>query len=359
MRTVAVISVLLATVVLCSSTGAAAATPITLVHGKRIIDIAASPRALVWRSYSAPAFPVGPHCNAVIRRLRWSGGGVRTAFRCNPESQGDRGEMVVGTSAILFTRVFVEAQGCCDHELLTHLRTPSRPGIDSSYHQFGCGGDDVGGLAARGSLAAYGRLDWTSTYCPGNPDTGTETLTGGGVYTMLLPAGQPQPLAGTPPPALLDLSTTRLALVPYDLSNPPVNAVPGELPEIQVWNLATQSLERTIAETGVIRALAVGGDQIAVMVDQAGAVRIDRFSASTGLRTTSRAISAEATPALAVSYRWIVYTVGRTIRVLNTRTNRVHTAATLAHPPGKVLAARGKAIWIAGRGTFIRAAPLS
>jgi hypothetical protein len=96
-----------------------------------------------------------------------------------------------------------------------------------------------------------------------------------------------------------------------------------------------------------------------VMVDEAGAVRIDRFSASTGLRTTSRAISANATPALAMSYRWIVYTVGRAIRVLNTRTNRIHTAATLAHPPGKVLAARGKAIWIAGRGTLIRAAPLS
>jgi hypothetical protein len=353
------ISVLCTAVLVCSSTGAAASTPTTLVHGKRIIDIAASPRALVWRSYSAAAFPVGPRCNAVIRRLRWSGGGVRTAFRCNPQSQGDRGEMVVGTSAVLFTRVFVEAQGCCDHELLTHLRTPSRPGIDSSYHQFGCGGDDVGGLAARGGLAAYRRLNWTSTYCPGNPDTGIETLTGGGVYTLSLPAGGPQALVGAPPPALLDLSATRLALVPYDLSNPPVNAVPGGLPEIQVWNLATRSLERTIAEAGVIRALAMGGDQIAVMVDEAGAVRIDRFSASTGLRTTSRPISAEAAPALAVSYRWIVYTVGRRIRVLNTRTNRIHTAATPAHPPGKVVVARGKAIWIAGRATLIRAAPLS
>jgi hypothetical protein len=267
--------------------------------------------------------------------------------------------MVVGTSAVLFTRSFVEAQGCCDTELLTHLRTPSRPGIDSSFHFFGCGGDNIQGLAARGRLAAYGKLDWTSTYCPGNPDTGTETLTGGGVYTLPLPGGHPQQLVGTPPPAFIGLSTTRLALVPYNLSSPPVNALPSALPEIQVWNLATRSPERTIPETGVIRALAMGGDRIVVMVDEAGGRRIDCFSASTGLRTTSRAISTEAMPALAVSYHWIVYTVGRTIRVLNSRTNAIRTVATLAHPPWQVLAARGKAIWIAGRGTLIRAAPLS
>ncbi len=175
---------------------------------------------------------------------------------------------------------------------------------------------------------------------------------------MALPNGRPKRLVGTPPAASLGLTTSRLALVPYDMSNPPVNRPPGPLPEIQIWNLVTRSLERTIPERGVIRALAMSGDQIVVMVGVNG-LRLDRFSASTGLRTTSRAISTEAAPTLAVYERWIVYAVGSTIRVLNTQSNRIRIVATLAHPPHGVIAARGRAIWLAGTGTRIVATPLS
>ena len=191
----------------------------------------------------------------MIQSRRWSTGAVRTVFRCKPRSEGDPGEMAVGTSATVLTRVFLHFEGCCDSEFVTNLRTGGKAGIDSSDHLFGCGGDDIRGLAARGGLAAYGTLDWTSTSCPGNPSIGTETLTGGGVSTLPLPPGSPRPLVGAPPPAFIALSTTRLALVPYDLSNPPINRAPDPLPEIQIWNLATRSLERTILETAVVRAL--------------------------------------------------------------------------------------------------------
>jgi hypothetical protein len=354
------LSVPFAAVLLSGSTGAAfASTPTILVHGTRIISIAASSRALVWRSYSAAPYRGGPRCDAVIRSRRWGSGSVRTVFRCKPRSEGEPyGEMAAGASATVFTRVFLDFGGCCDSEFVTHLRTAARAGIDASDHFSGCGGDDIRGLAARGNLAAYGKLEWTSTSCPGNPDIGTETLTGGGVYTFPLPAGQPRPLAGTPPPAFIALSPTRLAVVPYDLTNPPVNKAPDPLPEIQIWDLATRSLERTIPETGVIRALAMSGDQIVVMTGVNG-LRLDRFSASTGLRTTSRAISTKAAPTLAVYDRWIVYPVGSTIRVLNTRSNRIRIVATLAHPPHGVIAARGRAIWLAGTGTRVVATQLS
>jgi hypothetical protein len=240
---------------------------------------------------------------------------------------------------------------------VTHLRTAGREGIDSSDHFFGCGGDDIRGLAARGSLAAYAKLDWTSTSCPGNPNIGTETLTGGGVYTFSLPAGQPRPFGGTPPPAFIALSTTRLAVVPYDLTNPPIDRPPNPLPEIQIWDLTTRSLERTIPETAPIRALAMSGDQVVVMAGLNG-LRLDRFSASTGLALTSRGISSDAAATLAVYDRWIVYPVDRTIRVLNTRSNRVRIIATLAHPPHGVLAVRGRAIWLAATGTRVVATSL-
>ena len=356
---VAAFCVLFETALLSVSAGAFASTPTILVHGKRITSIAANSRALVWRSYSAAPYRGGPRCDAVIRSRRWGGDSVRTVFRCKPRSEGDPySEMAASASATVFTRVFLNFGGCCDSEFVTHLRTAARAGIDASDHFFGCGGHDIRGLAARGNLAAYGKLEWTSTSCPGNPNIGTETLTGGGVYTLPLPNGRPKRLVGTPPAAFLGLTTSRLALVPYDMSNPPVNRPPGPLPEIQIWNLVTRSLERTIPETGVIRALAMSGDQIVVMVGVNG-LRLDRFSASTGLRTTSRAISTEAAPTLAVYDRWIVYPVASTIRVLNTHSDRIRIVATLAHPPHGVIAARGRAIWLAGTGTRIVAMPLS
>ena len=347
----------LAAATMSAAAAAAAPPPTILVHGMRITSIAATSRMLVWRSYSAAPYRGGPTCDAVIRSRRWGSGLVRTVFRCKPRSEGEPGEMALGTSGTVFTRVFLHFGGCCDSEFLTNLRTAARPGIDSSDHFSGCGGDDIRGLAARGGLTAYGKLEWTSTSCPGNPDIGTETLTGGGVYTFP-PGGNPLPLVGTPAPAFIALSTTRLAVVPYDLANPPVNAAPGPLPEIQIWNLATRSLERTIPETAVIRALAMRGDQVVAMVGLHGR-RLDRFSASTGLRTASRAVSSVTAPSLAVYERWIVYPVGRTIRVLNTRSNRVRIVATLARPPRGVLAVRGRAIWLAGTGTRISAVPLS
>jgi len=57
----------------------------------------------------------------------------------------------------------------------------------------------------------------------------------------------------------------------------------------------------------------MSGDQVVVTVG-IHSLRVDRFSASTGLRTATRALSSEAAPSLAVYDRWIVYPVDRTIR---------------------------------------------
>ena len=342
---------------LVTAPGASAATPKLLVHGRQITSIDANSGSLVWRAYSAP-WSGGPGCNTVIRRLHWGSPKVSVIFRCDPRRpSGDAGEMAMGSSTVVFSRMFLEGQGCCDTEFRTQLRTVATPAIDSSFHHFGCGGKDILGLAARGNAAVYGRLEWTSTYCPGNPTTGTETLTGGQMFTMALSSGRTQALAGAPPAGLLGVSPTRMALVPYDLSNPPVNKLPGTLPEIQIWNLATRSLERTIHETGEIDALQIRGDQIAALVDRAGAFHIDRFAASTGDALGSRPISGPAAPLLALYRQWVVYVVGRKIVALNTNTHRVHVIARPSYRPTQLLAVRGQAVWLAN-GDRILAAPL-
>jgi hypothetical protein len=336
---------------------ASAATPKLLVHGRHISSIDANTGALVWRADSAAAAN-GGSCASVIRRRAWRSPAVRVLFRCDPRHESDSsGDMAMGTSAVLFSRVYVEGQGCCDTEFRTSLRTIARPAVDTSFHHFGCGGDDILGLAARANIGVYGKVEWTSSSCPGNPSTGTETLTGGGLFTMALPSGQPRSLAGTPPAGLLGVSPTRVALVPYDLSNPPVNELPGTLPEIQLWNLAARSLERTVPETGEIQALQIRGDQLAVLVDQAGISRIDRFSASTGAAEGSRSLAFAARPMLALYRQWVVYVVGKKIVALNTSTHAVHVVARPTYAPGQILAVRGHVVWTA-RGDRILAVPL-
>ena len=110
----------------------------------------------------------------------------------------------------------------------------------------------------------------------------------------------------------MDLSSSRLALVPYDIAAGTVDAFPPPKPEIQLWNLSKRVRERTIAETGVIRALAMRGDLVAVLVDDgAGNLRIDRFSASTGAPGGTTAVPASTAPMLAVYYQWVVYEAAR------------------------------------------------
>jgi hypothetical protein len=343
---------------LLGAAGASAATPRLLVHGRHISSIDANTGSLVWRADS-PRASNGGSCASVIRRRAWASSAVRVLFRCDPRNEGDSsGQMAMGSSAVLFSRIYVEGQGCCDTEFRTNLRTIPTPAIDSSFHHFGCGGDDILGVAARGSIGVYGKVEWTSSSCPGNPSTGTETLTGGGLFTIALPSGQPRSLAGTPPAGLLGVSPTRVALVPYDLSNPPVNDLPGTLPQIQVWNLATRSLERTIPETGAITALQIRGDQLAVLVDHAGSSRIDRFSASTGAAEGSRLLVSQAQPMLALDRQWVVYVVGKKIVALNTNTHAVHVVARPTYAPAQILAMRGQVVWTA-RGDRILALPLA
>jgi hypothetical protein len=341
---------------LIAAPAASAAAPQLLVHGSNIYSIDANSRALVWRAETRPTAS-SPSCSAVIRQRRWRGSPAAVLFRCNSRQDEFPGDMAMGASTVAFSRVYVEGQGCCDTELRTILRTTGRAGLGSSFHYIGCGGDDIRGMAAHGNTAVYGRLVWTTTNCPGNPSTGTETLTGGGVSTLNLSSGAARPLAGTPPAAFLGVSSTRLVLVPYDLTNPPVNALPGSLPEIQVWNLGTRSQERTIPETGQVVALAVRGDEIAVMVDDAGSVRIDRFSASTGAAEGSDPVPSTARPMLALYYRWAVYVAGKTVSALDTETGRVHVVARPTYAPAQLRAARGQAVWLA-HGDRILAAPL-
>ena len=326
---------------------AAAAAPAVLVRTQTSITAIAANSAWLGlrRDHRSPRFV--PGCVTVINRRGWTTGAITNVFRCNQNGQEeDSVGFALGRSATAWITGLYQSQGCCDVEEAMSLRTPAGGVRDSSFHRVGCGGNELVNLVARGAFAAYTRAIWTTSSCPGNPTTGTDSVTGGGVRTLRLPTGQPRTLPGSPPARFLGLSRKRLALVPYDLTTGIVNRYPPALPEIEVWGLRSRKLRRTIAESGVITAMAMYGDRIAVLVENgSGNLRIDRFSATTGAATGSASVARTTAPMLAMYYRWAVYVVGHEVTAVNMHNGSTHAIAASADRPRQILAVRGKAVW--------------
>jgi hypothetical protein len=298
----------------------------------------------------------------VINRRGWATGAITNVFRCNQNGQEeDSAGFGLGRSATAWVTGLYQSQGCCDLEEAMSLHTPAGGVRDSSFHRVGCGGNELVSLVARGAFAAYTKAIWTTSSCPGNPTTRTDSVTGGGVHTLRLPQGQPRTLPGSSPARFIGLSRTRVALVPYDLQTSVVNSYPPPLPVIQVWGLGSRAPQRAIAETGTILALAMYGDQIAVLVQAgSGNRRIDRFSASTGAAKGSTRVGSATGATLAIYYRWTVYVAGNTVKAINTRNGSIHTIAISRARPRQVVAVRGKVAWFTttGNGSRVLAAAL-
>ena len=324
---------------------ASAQVTVLVATHHEIEDIDADSSWLVWRHDRGPRRRQ-PSCVTVIRRRSWATGALATLYRCTTEDLPE--EMAVTGSTVVWTRNVLEFGGCCDSEFDMRLRrVGSRTPLDRAYRQFGCGGDELGPLDAYAGMAAYTKSIWTSTFCPGNPDTGRDSMTGGDVRLFRARSGSPSVIAGTPPAAFLALSPTRLVLVPYDLAAGTINFPPPPKPEVLVWSLDSRARERTIPETGTIAAVAIRKAHLAVLVsDGSGNYRIDRFIASTGAADGSSAVPGSVQPQLAMWRAFVVYAAGHTVRALNTATDRTRIVARIRRRPYDVLAVRGRAIWL-------------
>jgi hypothetical protein len=338
----------IAGVALTATTGeAAASAPVVLVRTQTPITAIDANSTWLGLRRDRRTLTAAPGCVTVINRRRWTTGAITNVFRCNQDGQQeDSAGFALRRSATTWITGLFQSQGCCDLEEAMSLRTPTGGVRDSSFHHEGCGGNELVNLVARADAAAYTKAIWTTSSCPGNPTTGTDSLTGGEVRTLRLPTGRPRALPGSPPARFIGVSRRHLALVPYDLTTGVVNRYPPPLPEIEVWGLRGRKLQRTIAESGVITAMALYGDQIAVLVESgSGNRRIDRFSATTGAGTGSTPVARTTAPMLAVYYRWVVYVVGNEVKALNSHNESFHMIAISGARPRQVLAVRGKAVW--------------
>lgn len=338
---------------------AAAAAPTVLAFtGTPVIGLAATSTGISWRQYTANT---GAACSGWIRGRPWRTGRISTVFRCPVGTADDGGMFAAGGVSAVWTREIVGAQGCCDAEYSMRLRTPASGWLDRSYHQRGCGGDELDTLVAHGGSAAYSKTVWTSTYCPGNPDPGTDSMTGGDVRIIDLPTAAPTVLPGAPPAWGMAMETHLLAVVPFDLSLGVVNVDPPPLPDIQMWNRDTRSLARTIPETGRIEALVMGGDLVVVLVaDNSGALRLDCFSARSGALQRTLPLSASSR-LLSVYYRYVIVDQDGSITAWDVITGRARVLARPTYAPRQLVTSHGQVVWYAARppnGARIMAVPI-
>src|SRR3954452_9818131 len=118
---------------------AEAATPRLLVRTSTPVrGLASSSGWLVWNRQSAKR---SPYCSSVIQRRSWATGRVSLVFRC--PTYDDGASLAVGSSTVLWTRLFVGGQGCGDLELETRLRSPApRSRLVLPRRTVGCGGEE-------------------------------------------------------------------------------------------------------------------------------------------------------------------------------------------------------------------------
>ena len=351
------------------ASAAQAATPATIVNTNHAIHgIATSSSSLVWRQDRGGA---QRHCNTWVRRRSWVTRAVSDVHKCGiPGSaqsyRGWFGDLAMGTRTVAYTTIYYEFD-CCLDWIDMALTTPGLGVRATAHHTLECRGDEIRHLVARAGLAAYIPAEWTvddpASICgQGGIDTPGNTLTGGPVNTVSLTnRSAPLPLVGSPPAAFIGLSAKLIAMVPYDLAAATSNRYPPPLPQIQIWSLTSRSPVRTIAETGVIKALDMAGDRIAVLAgDGSGHLRIDTFSALTGDAIGSTAVAAGTAPMVAAYYRFVAYVVGTRVMALDTDTGKSHIVAQPAYRPREILAVRGQAVWYSSGLTWGRvlSAPL-
>jgi hypothetical protein len=342
--------VVLAGALFCSvaASPASAAGPTLLVATRTpVVGLTATSAGIDWRQYTANS---GAACSGWILNRPWSTRKTTTVHRCPAGTSDDGGMFAAGSASAIWTREIIGAQGCCDVEFSMKLRTPTSGWLDSSFHQRGCGGDELASLVAHGSSAAYSRTLWTSTYCPGNPDPGTDSMTGGDVRILTLPTGAPSVLPGAPPAWGLALEDHLLAVVPFDVAAGTINHPPPPVPAIQIWNRDTQTIARTIHETGTIQAMAMSGDVVAVLVaDSSGNLRIDCFSAGTGALERTLGVPGTTRPMLSVYYRFVVFSAGKAITTLDVTSGLTHVLATPTYGPQTLVTSHGQVVWYAAR----------
>ena len=182
-------------------------------------------------------------------------------------------------------------------------------------------GRHITGLAADRGLLAFSRARYNKVETV--PDCIEEPVpcvfqTVGGSVTRVVGRDRHQ-VPGVGPPAVLAVGGGRIAVAPSDdlwegvgQSIPPVEGGP-----VDVVDPTTGTTVATVVPTGMVRALALTVDALAVLVERTDGNRvIERYALPSGTPVASTAVSRRTSAEIDIGDKWIVYSVGRRIRLV-------------------------------------------
>jgi hypothetical protein len=179
-------------------------------------------------------------------------------------------------------------------------------------------GTRLTGLAADWRLRAF---SWLRHERRGVPDCLSEPVpcvhdVTGGRATQVL-GRERHPVPGVAPPAVLAVGAGRMAVAPSANPFEGDEAQPAENGAVEVVNPRTGTLLVSVSPTGTVRDLALSADALAVLLERTdGSHVIERYAIPAGTLLASTAVNERTAAGIDIGDKWIVYRVGRQIRVI-------------------------------------------
>ncbi len=204
-------------------------------------------------------------------------------------------------------------------------------------------GDHFGGSSGHGRALVFA-LVRVSVKGPTDcdlSDTCIPYVSGGGLRRVVGNGSVKVP--GAPPAVAVDTDGTRVALLPAGVGGPVPRAAAGA--KVEIRNAKTGKLLAMLTPgAGTVRALAIGGRVVYVLVTRAGASRLERFASRGGQLLSTVRLPAGTAPELDASASYAVFRTGNVIHALGELQGAGSTVVATAKSTPIGLAISGKRV---------------
>jgi hypothetical protein len=272
--------------------------------------------------------------------------GTRTAPVCG-------GQLALGRNRALWT---VDAGLCgnCQYSVRVFTAALDDPRVAAlaTVIAWWDGGRHLTGLAADWRLRAFSRARYnqvaTDPSCLEEPVPCVFETLGGSVTRVV--GRDRHPVPGVGPPAVMAVGGGRIAVAPSaELWEGAPEMQPVDDGPVHVVNPTTGTSVATVFPTGMVRALALSVDALAVLVERTDGSRvIERYALPAGTLLASTLVHRRTAAEIDVGGKWIVYRVGRRIRLIGpggASRPLIHTSRTLSTPIGVSIEGR-RVAWV-------------
>jgi hypothetical protein len=204
-----------------------------------------------------------------------------------------------------------------------------------------------GGLAGDGKTLAYAvtSVDYEDEAgCLAGTASCLLKVVGGGIYRVV--GWKPRLVPGTTRGAVeIAVSGSRIAYVGTGAITKRGKPVAGADLPIQVVAAASGDVVASIQPQGTPVAIALSAHVLAALERTPIGLRLAWYSPSTGLPIGSAPVALATSPTLAVTDRFVVFHVGRSIRAVEIATGRIKTLVEAAAPPIGLSVEGGRVAW--------------